>query len=457
MLLDAIPFGTEQPLTIKGVELFRLGNQRDSMGEEREWTQEIGDEVCEAYNSVQGKKHDAPAIYDPCAPIQIGHEIQDEAKRLKLEHELRNMAYGWLEKAYRVGDRILGDYKEVEPSFAQSIKSGRFKKRSISLYPPAHPDNPTPGKWNIRHVAYIPIPAVKGLSDSHAVATIPIPSVKRSDRSFKDSGLGFVEISFSEAASVNGSWVTAIANIFQNLRDRKIADEGLDEANQDIPGDLLNYISTAPPPPSFDDIAYLQSQISDLRLQLLQMDDDDDDDDDTPNLSSYSEVEDMSDDLKAELQKQQAELAQLRKELDAEKLQLAKDRSALEYREVEGEVAGLIKDGKLKVEEKDKTIKRILATPVSTEVDFGEGNVTNLRELLLQDLRSRPSTLSKGDLGTSPGNAPASFGEKNSDRQHQSFFDTDSEQLDARIKGYMAKNPDVSYSTAFSIIVSENG
>jgi hypothetical protein len=149
-------------ISTTGIELFRAGLQRDSQGKERTWETADLDEMAQAYNGCVGSLHDAP--------IQVGHDP--------------NTAYGWLERAYRDGDVLKGDYKEVDPDFAAAVSAGRYKKRSISIYPPNHADNPTPGKLNIRHVGYVGIPAVKGLLD----------------HKFKDSGEGFWEFTASSKA-----------------------------------------------------------------------------------------------------------------------------------------------------------------------------------------------------------------------------------------------------------------
>ena len=63
------------------------------------------------------------------------------------------------------------------------LAKGRFKKRSASFYPPEHPNNPTPGKWHLRHVAFLGAqpPAVKGLRD------------------FKDGAPDLLVLNFSES------------------------------------------------------------------------------------------------------------------------------------------------------------------------------------------------------------------------------------------------------------------
>jgi hypothetical protein len=66
-------------------------------------------------------------------------------------------AYGWVERVYREGGTLLVDFKDVAPEFADMVKAGRFKKRSISLYPDG----------SLRHVGFLGAtpPALKGLKD----------------------------------------------------------------------------------------------------------------------------------------------------------------------------------------------------------------------------------------------------------------------------------------------------
>lgn len=130
-------------VTARGIQLFPVGLHIDSQGKAKAWELAELQEMADAYNSVSGSKHEAP--------ILIGHD--------------GNTSYGWLERCYVEGQVLLGDYKEVDPEFAEGVNAGRHKKRSISIYPRDHPNNPTPGKLNIRHVAYVGVPAVKGMTD----------------------------------------------------------------------------------------------------------------------------------------------------------------------------------------------------------------------------------------------------------------------------------------------------
>lgn len=117
----------------KRVEVFRIGTHTDSAGNRRDFTEADLDKI---------------AAYDPArheAPMVIGHP-KDNAP-----------AYGWVERAYREGGSLLVDFKGVAPEFADLVKAGRFKKRSISLYPDG----------SLRHVGFLGAvpPALKGLKD----------------------------------------------------------------------------------------------------------------------------------------------------------------------------------------------------------------------------------------------------------------------------------------------------
>lgn len=99
------------------------------------------------------------ASYDPAvreAPLTVGHP----------EHN--RPAYGWVKRVARnEAGRLVVDAHQVEPQFAEMVAAGRFKKRSASFYPPQHPNNPKPGHWYLRHVAFLGAqpPAISGLKD----------------------------------------------------------------------------------------------------------------------------------------------------------------------------------------------------------------------------------------------------------------------------------------------------
>lgn len=131
-----------------GVEIFRAGRRIADDGH--------------AYDFSDADIDDVAASYDPAlraAPLVVGHPAADLP------------AYGWVAcagaKPSADGRVLTVDTRAVEPAFAEMVRNERFPKRSAAFYPPAHPNNPTPGKWYLRHVGFLGAqpPAVAGLKD----------------------------------------------------------------------------------------------------------------------------------------------------------------------------------------------------------------------------------------------------------------------------------------------------
>ncbi len=144
-----------------GIEIFRAGTHRDDAGNTHSFTRAQLEEMAATYNAALRE-----------APLTVGHPKDNLP------------AYGWVNRVYiNEAGNLAIDPHQVDPQFAEMVKQGRFKKRSASFYPPSAPHNPTPGKWYLRHVAFLGAqpPAVAGLKDM----------------SFADSGEA---VSFSETA-----------------------------------------------------------------------------------------------------------------------------------------------------------------------------------------------------------------------------------------------------------------
>lgn len=96
------------------------------------------------------------AAYDPArykAPICIGHPSVDAP------------AYGWVE-GLEFADGVLSAWvDEVEPSFAQSVRDGRYRNVSACFWRPEAASNPKAGVLSLRHVGFLGAtpPAVMGL------------------------------------------------------------------------------------------------------------------------------------------------------------------------------------------------------------------------------------------------------------------------------------------------------
>ena len=116
------------------IEIFRTGTWTDSAGKTRTWTTADLDRIV--------------ATYDPAkreAPLVIGHP-KDNAP-----------AYGWVDGVKRAGERLHAQFKQVPDQVKNLVAQGRYKKRSISIYPDG----------SLRHVGLLGAvpPAVPGLKD----------------------------------------------------------------------------------------------------------------------------------------------------------------------------------------------------------------------------------------------------------------------------------------------------
>ena len=96
------------------------------------------------------------AGYDPDlheAPFVIGHPKHNAP------------AYAWVGALALDGTALNASPKQIAKNFAELVEEGRYKKVSVSFYPPQHSDNPTPGAWYMRHVGVLGAtpPRIKGL------------------------------------------------------------------------------------------------------------------------------------------------------------------------------------------------------------------------------------------------------------------------------------------------------
>lgn len=115
-------------------EIFRAGAHTDSAGGSKTWTEADLDRIVGSYDP---SRHEAPIV--------IGHPNANAP------------AFGWVETVKREGQSLFARFKQVLPEFSDMVTQGRFKKRSISLYPDG----------TLRHVGFLGAqpPAIKGLAD----------------------------------------------------------------------------------------------------------------------------------------------------------------------------------------------------------------------------------------------------------------------------------------------------
>ena len=127
------------------IEIFRAGTHTDSSGQRATFTAQDLQAIAAAYD---------PTVRE--APLTLGHPDTDWPN------------YGRVKGLRATEDgRLLMLADRIDPAFADSVKAGRYRKRSASFYPPLSPNNPAPGKWYLRHVGWLGAqpPAVAGLAD----------------------------------------------------------------------------------------------------------------------------------------------------------------------------------------------------------------------------------------------------------------------------------------------------
>lgn len=299
----------------------------------------------------------AAEVYDPAvspAPIVVGHPT------------LNGPAYGWVKALHfndGTGENEV-DPEQVEESFAEMVKAGRFRTRSASWYMPGSAAHPLAGKdghdaYYLRHVGFLgaAAPAVKGL--------------KAVEFSSAD---GVVEF----ADSARWAW-GSLAVLIGGIRDWLIGEKGLEVADKVLPKFYLTDLDAA------------AREVRDAN------------DTATAGSPAFSEQDDMAtvQELQTQLNAAQAQIAALQKtQMPAD---FAERETALAAREakvadaekktaraaVEARVDGFIKAGKALPAAKKQMVEFAMSLAEGeATIDFGEGDkakkVTQREAYLLQ-------------------------------------------------------------------------
>jgi len=164
------------------------------------------------------------AAYDPhkhTAPWCLGHP------------KTNGPAWGWIQKLQVVGNKLVAFSEKIAGPFLDWVETGHFLKKSASFYLPQSPNNPTPGKLYLRHVAALGAqpPAVKGLPD---LSTYDYQECQ-STADFEES----VDFSMTE-----WGWL-ALSRMARNLREMLIEEKGPDKANTVIPEQTISDLEAA--------------------------------------------------------------------------------------------------------------------------------------------------------------------------------------------------------------------
>lgn len=178
------------------INISKVGRATSVEGVAVDFTPEILREVAETYN---------PELSE--APLVIGHP------------KLDSPAWGYVGRvAFADGVLQVTEESQLDPDFAEMRRKGHFKHPSASFFTPTAPNNPTPGKWYLRHVGFLggATPALKGLN-GRTIA-------------FADAEDGVV--TFGDLPGYAGF---SISRLLRGLRDWLIEKEGAETADRVLP------------------------------------------------------------------------------------------------------------------------------------------------------------------------------------------------------------------------------
>jgi len=323
----------------KPFRIFRVGTHTDSAGTETTFTREQLEATVKAYNEGEWR-----------APMVVGHPKGHAP------------AYGWVGKLSidEAGEIKVDDVEKLNPDFAELMKAGAYRNRSASWYAPDHPNNPTPGVWQLRHLGMLGAqpPALKGLGDVE----------------FNDAD--GVTVEFADYST------STIGYLFRSLRELLIAKWGTEEADKALPGFHISDLEQA----GRDRVAET-----------------------VPNYSEPTEETTMTPEEIAALQAQAAKATQLEADLAAANTarqaaeqqvtqfseQQATARRAVALTDAKAALQPLVTAGKLLPAQLDKAAEFMAGLDDQAKTfDFGEAtgdNALTARQFMVKLLEQAPS------------------------------------------------------------------
>lgn len=190
---------------MKKIEIFKVGS----------WTSAEGQTIRFTERDLQR----TAAVYDPSkfdAPLVLGHPKTDAP------------AYGWVKRLSYAAGKLFAEIDDLEPAFSEAVSKKRYKKISASFYAPAHPGNPVPGTYYLRHIGFLgaAAPAVKGLK--------PV--------SFADAA----SLTFDFAEETGNSEETKAAGILGKIKELIAEKFGDDDAEKAVPAEDLAALEEKP-------------------------------------------------------------------------------------------------------------------------------------------------------------------------------------------------------------------
>jgi len=300
-------------------EIFAAGTHTAMNGEQAVFSNADIDEIARVYN--EQTEHEAPIV--------IGHPKTDAP------------AYGWVEKVKSEGGKLFAKFKDTAEEFVDLVSQGRYRKKSIKLYPDK----------KLVHVGFLGAvpPAVKGLRNAAFASDTGMTY------EFSDSN-GFTLKRFMRAIRD-----FLIDNFNQETADRIVSDWDIEMV------DTKTEEPTSFSGGNMGKEVELQGQITELSQKL-----------DAAN-GKIQEFAAQETGLKSQI----AALTQ--QVTDLQKADRRKDAVAF--------VDGLIAGGKLLPAEKDATLSFMEALSESGEMEFADGVKKSKLDVYKEQLSARPKLL----------------------------------------------------------------
>ena len=195
------------PPALAALHLAKTGRFTDMHGQDVTLSPDLLAQLAASYD---------PAIYQ--APLVIGHP------------KTNSPAFGHLAKLELTPEGLFGEPINVDPAFAEAVRSGRYPHRSLSFWPADHPSSPTPGRPYIRHLGVLGAvpPAIKGLrgadlaDDDGGITTLdftaaPLPTSEESSMPEPDP------VALAAQATALAEQAEALSIREQALADREAA------------------------------------------------------------------------------------------------------------------------------------------------------------------------------------------------------------------------------------------
>lgn len=376
----------------KQLHIFKPGRWLTLAGEPIEFSEADLQATAAAYNPRISK-----------APLVVGHPKTDDP------------AKGWAVALTATKRGLFATADQVDPAFAEAVRTGAYGTVSAKFYRPNDPNNPAPGVWYLRHIGFLGAqpPAVKGLdAPEFAEAT--------------DDGC----VCFQEGVAF-GEWdAMTAANLWRNLRDWFVTKFGLEEADRVIP----NY-----------DVRALEYGAQEEINEHINADGsakpENPGSTTTPSTSKESAVTDQE---AAQLREQNAALQRQNEELR----RAEQERLAQQIRDENIAFAeSLVKEARIPSAMKDQVAAIGAQLQGTPDVEFGEGDTKKpLHEVFRDVLSALPAQVEFGEAA-SRGRAAGDFDTDGPSVEFAEGANPERVALDRRIRAY-AKDKSLSYAAA---------